>query len=313
MCLGARQASLFHFERVCAVHVTWSGICLKQAPKAKGIWGNCCQSPCLFLTPFLPSAKQDPCAFVHRLGIHKVGGHECSARLQASHAGAALKLSSHAHSRFFVCHCVQMQLTTGVCSWTVHIPSTMAVRTGKGGLYLSHTASATMPHAAAAACLCVDPSGSLSPLFQGVGYSVDACSMIRNTQAEPSHFCQTQAEACSSFIHAFRCACSCRNNFPLGVVRGWTCEHSGGRQASVSKAKHIEVSLTGLCTTSSQALILNKLLCAGQPVPKGRAAVGWRIAVHWKEDAKFYAGEVTSFDTATGRHEVLYDDGEASF
>lgn len=51
---------------------------------------------------------------------------------------------------------------------------------------------------------------------------------------------------------------------------------------------------------------------AGQTVPKGRAAVGWRIAVHWKEDAKFYAGEVTSFDTATGRHEVLYDDGEAS-
>ncbi|KAK9832914.1 hypothetical protein WJX74_001631 [Apatococcus lobatus] len=48
----------------------------------------------------------------------------------------------------------------------------------------------------------------------------------------------------------------------------------------------------------------------GQSVPKGRAAVGWRIAVHWKEDAKFYAGEVISFDTATGRHEVLYDDGE---
>ena len=47
-------------------------------------------------------------------------------------------------------------------------------------------------------------------------------------------------------------------------------------------------------------------------MPKGRAAVGWRIAVHWREDAKFYAGEVVSFDTATGRHEVLYDDGEAA-
>ena len=40
--------------------------------------------------------------------------------------------------------------------------------------------------------------------------------------------------------------------------------------------------------------------------------MGWRIAVHWREDAKFYAGEVISFDTATGRHEVLYDDGERS-
>ncbi len=51
---------------------------------------------------------------------------------------------------------------------------------------------------------------------------------------------------------------------------------------------------------------------AGQHVPKGRAAVGWRIAVHWREDAKFYAGEVISFDTATGKHQVLYDDGESA-
>lgn len=54
---------------------------------------------------------------------------------------------------------------------------------------------------------------------------------------------------------------------------------------------------------------LNQSEYAGQIVPKGRAAVGWRIAVHWREDAKFYAGEVVSFDTATGRHEILYDDG----
>ena len=38
--------------------------------------------------------------------------------------------------------------------------------------------------------------------------------------------------------------------------------------------------------------------------------MGWRIGVYWKDDQKFYNGEVESFETATGRHVILYDDGE---
>lgn len=44
--------------------------------------------------------------------------------------------------------------------------------------------------------------------------------------------------------------------------------------------------------------------------PSGTNAIGWRLAVFWPGDAAFYSGEVTSFDEATGRHEVSYDDGE---
>ncbi|CAL8467270.1 g6807 [Coccomyxa elongata] len=48
----------------------------------------------------------------------------------------------------------------------------------------------------------------------------------------------------------------------------------------------------------------------GTPLPKGRAAIGWRIGVYWRDDAVFYAAEIIGFDTGTGRHQVLYDDGE---
>ena len=51
--------------------------------------------------------------------------------------------------------------------------------------------------------------------------------------------------------------------------------------------------------------------CIGEAIPKGKAALGWRIGVYWKDDQKFYNGEVESFETATGRHVILYDDGEA--
>ncbi|KAK9916747.1 hypothetical protein WJX75_006528 [Coccomyxa subellipsoidea] len=48
----------------------------------------------------------------------------------------------------------------------------------------------------------------------------------------------------------------------------------------------------------------------GTALPKGRAAIGWRIGVYWRDDALFYPAEITGFDTGTGRHQVLYDDGE---
>ena len=52
------------------------------------------------------------------------------------------------------------------------------------------------------------------------------------------------------------------------------------------------------------------LVIAGTTIPKGKAAVGWRVAVYWRDDKAFYPAEIMGFDTATGRHEVEYDDGE---
>ncbi|CAD7694915.1 unnamed protein product [Ostreobium quekettii] len=49
---------------------------------------------------------------------------------------------------------------------------------------------------------------------------------------------------------------------------------------------------------------------AGEEPPRGRAAVGWRVGVFWKEDGRFYEGTVTNYNTGTGRHDVNYDDGE---
>ena len=50
--------------------------------------------------------------------------------------------------------------------------------------------------------------------------------------------------------------------------------------------------------------------CAGQEPPIGKQAVGWRIAVYWKTDQTFYPGLVQAFDATTGRHHVLYADGD---
>lgn len=53
----------------------------------------------------------------------------------------------------------------------------------------------------------------------------------------------------------------------------------------------------------------DKLVFAGVPmtgddVPKGRDALGWRIAVYWKDDRMFYEGEIIDFENSTGRHKV---------
>jgi len=49
---------------------------------------------------------------------------------------------------------------------------------------------------------------------------------------------------------------------------------------------------------------------AGTVLPKGKAAIGWRVAVYWRDDKAFYPAEIMGYDTTTGRHEVEYDDGE---
>ena len=49
---------------------------------------------------------------------------------------------------------------------------------------------------------------------------------------------------------------------------------------------------------------------AGTALPKGKAAVGWRVAVYWRDDKAFYPAEIMGYDIATGRHEVEYDDGK---
>jgi hypothetical protein len=43
---------------------------------------------------------------------------------------------------------------------------------------------------------------------------------------------------------------------------------------------------------------------AGDDVPKGRDAVGWRVAVYWKDDRTFYEGELADYELSTGRHKV---------
>jgi hypothetical protein len=48
------------------------------------------------------------------------------------------------------------------------------------------------------------------------------------------------------------------------------------------------------------------LTAAGDDVPKGRDAVGWRVAVYWKDDRTFYEGELADYEASTGRHKVRY-------
>jgi hypothetical protein len=43
---------------------------------------------------------------------------------------------------------------------------------------------------------------------------------------------------------------------------------------------------------------------AGDDVPKGRDAVGWRVAVYWKDDRTFYEGELADYEPSSGRHKV---------
>jgi hypothetical protein len=39
-------------------------------------------------------------------------------------------------------------------------------------------------------------------------------------------------------------------------------------------------------------------------VPKGRDALGWHVAVYWKDDKQFYTGQVVDYDANAGKHKV---------
>jgi hypothetical protein len=41
---------------------------------------------------------------------------------------------------------------------------------------------------------------------------------------------------------------------------------------------------------------------AAADIPKGRAAVGWRVAVYWRDDRTFYEGQIMSYDAPSGCH-----------
>lgn len=51
-------------------------------------------------------------------------------------------------------------------------------------------------------------------------------------------------------------------------------------------------------------------LCSDDNIPSGRNAIGWRIAVYWKEDMMFYDARIIGYDNATGRHQILYNDNQ---
>lgn len=55
---------------------------------------------------------------------------------------------------------------------------------------------------------------------------------------------------------------------------------------------------------------MSLLTPAAEDLPKGRDAIGWRIAVYWRDDRTFYEGEVVEYDNGTGKHRVRYNDGE---
>ncbi|WIA16327.1 hypothetical protein OEZ85_013026 [Tetradesmus obliquus] len=51
-------------------------------------------------------------------------------------------------------------------------------------------------------------------------------------------------------------------------------------------------------------------IVTGDEVPKGRDAVGWRVAVYWKDDHTFYEGTLADYEPSSARHKVQYVDGE---
>lgn len=52
-------------------------------------------------------------------------------------------------------------------------------------------------------------------------------------------------------------------------------------------------------------------LCSDETIPSGRNAIGWRVAIYWKDDMVFYDARIIGYDNATGRHQVLYNDSQS--
>ena len=49
---------------------------------------------------------------------------------------------------------------------------------------------------------------------------------------------------------------------------------------------------------------------AGRRIPEGAAAVGWRVGVYWRDDQKFYMGEIAAYNDEDDEYEMNYDDSE---
>ena len=49
---------------------------------------------------------------------------------------------------------------------------------------------------------------------------------------------------------------------------------------------------------------------AGRRVPEGSAAVGWRVGVYWRDDQKFYMGEIAAYNEEDDEYEMNYDDSK---
>jgi hypothetical protein len=66
-----------------------------------------------------------------------------------------------------------------------------------------------------------------------------------------------------------------------------------------------------LGTNPCGVTLMNGLWCstlsAGDEVPKARDALGWHIAVYWKDDKQFYPGQVADFDPSNGKHKVGWE------
>ena len=43
----------------------------------------------------------------------------------------------------------------------------------------------------------------------------------------------------------------------------------------------------------------------------GLAAVGRRLKVHWPDEMQWFAGQVAHFDEVSGKHHIIYDDGDS--
>ena len=48
----------------------------------------------------------------------------------------------------------------------------------------------------------------------------------------------------------------------------------------------------------------------GRRVPEGLAAVGWRVGVYWRDDQKFYMGEIAAYNEEDDEYEMNYDDSK---
>ena len=56
-----------------------------------------------------------------------------------------------------------------------------------------------------------------------------------------------------------------------------------------------------------------KWWCPDCVTSSGESFVGREVFVWWHDDSRFYEGRVDAFDSSSGRHRVLYEDGEWTF